>query len=91
MNVKPMKMKTDKFIYVGCIPVEAHPEHPTDQSPCVKEICPHCKRDMWVSEKKRKIRETCPRKVKVYCLECLAVGALNQGMEPTLFDIGKVI
>ncbi len=85
-----MKLEVDKYIYVGCIPVEAHPTHPTDQSPCTKVDCPHCKRAMWFSEKKRKIQENCPRKVKVYCLECLAIRAFNQGMEPALFDIGKV-
>ena len=88
--VKPMKMDIDKYIYVGCIPVYACPEQPKDQSPCVKIDCPHCNRSMWFSEKKRKIRDFCPKKVKVYCLECLAIGAMNQGYEPELFDISGI-
>lgn len=90
MNVTPLKMNTDKYLYVGCIPVYASPERPTDQSYCVQRDCPHCKRSMWVSEKKRMIEEADPDRVKVYCLECLAIGALNQGLEPELLDIGKL-
>ncbi len=90
-NLLPMKLDIDKYIYVGCIPVEAHPHRPEDQSFCIKRDCPHCKRSMWVSEKKRMIEEADPKRVKVYCFECLAIGAYHQGMEPELFDIGKVI
>ena len=46
---------------------------------------------MWVSEKKRMIEESDPKRVKVYCLECILIGAWTDGMEPELFDIGKVI
>jgi hypothetical protein len=90
MNMKPMKMEIDKYIYVGCIPVYAHPQRPSDQSFCIKRDCPHCKKSMWVSEKKRRIEEADPERVKVYCLECLAIGAMEQGYEPELFDIGKI-
>ena len=44
MKMKPMKMEIDKYIYVGCIPVYAHPERPKDQSFCIKRDCPHCKK-----------------------------------------------
>ena len=90
-KIQPMKLDIEKYIYVGCIPVYASPEMPTDQSFCIKRDCPHCKRSMWVSEKKRMIEESDPERVKVYCLECLAIGAWTDGMEPALFDIGKVI
>ena len=33
--MKPMKMEIDKYIYVGCIPVYAHPQRPSDQSFCI--------------------------------------------------------
>lgn len=89
-KIKPMKLDIDKYIYVGCIPVEDCPEMPTDQSFCIKRNCPHCHAPMWVSEKKRRIEEADHDRVKVYCLECLAIGAFNEGMEPELFDIGKV-
>ena len=90
-KIQPMKLNIEKYIYVGCIPVYASPEMPTDQSFCIKRDCPHCKRSMWVSEKKRMIEESDPKRVKVYCLECILIGAWTDGMEPELFDIGKVI
>lgn len=85
-----LKIVPDKYIYVGCIPVHAHPEIPSDQSFCIKRDCPHCKKSMWVSEKKRMSEESDPKRVKVYCLECLIIGMLNQGLEPELFDIGTI-
>lgn len=87
-TLEPMKLEINKYIYVGCIPVHACPEHPTDQSPCIKMDCPYCKREMWVSKKKREILYKDPKRVKIYCLECLAVGAWSQGYDPELFDIG---
>ena len=89
-EIKPMNLEVYKYMYVGCIPVYACPEPPNDQSPCIKQDCPHCNREMWVSEKKRNIKKCNPKKVKIYCLECLAVGAMNQGYEPELLDIGKI-
>lgn len=90
MNLEPMKLNVKKYIYVGCIPVYASPEHPKDQSPCVQIDCPHCHRPMWFSQKKKILEESLRDKVRVYCLECLAIGAFNQRMEPELFDIGKL-
>ncbi len=90
-KIQPMKLDIEKYIYVGCIPVYASPEMPTDQSFCIKRDCPHCKRSMWVSEKKRMVEESDPERVKVYCLECLTIGAWTDGMEPELFDIGKIL
>lgn len=83
-------METDNFFYIGCIPVMAHPEMPTDQSPCIKRDCPHCKQPMWVSEKKRLIENTAAGRAKIYCLECLAIGSMAAGFEPTLMDIGEL-
>lgn len=90
-KMKPLKLHIDKFMYIGCIPVDACPEHPTDQSPCIQIVCPHCACLMWFSEKKRKIKEYNPAKVKVYCLRCLAVASEKEDLEPMLFDIGRVI
>ncbi len=88
-NEKPMKLDADKYLYVGCFPVHACPDHPTDQSPCIQVDCPHCKRPMWYSENKRNLKKLLPKRVKVYCLECLAVGAYAQGLDPTMIDISK--
>lgn len=89
-DLEPIKLDIDKYIYVGCIPVYVSPVQPTDQSPCIKRACPYCKQEMWISEKKRKLEAKHPKKVKVYCLQCLAIGACSQGYDPELFDIGKI-
>lgn len=66
------------------------PERPTDQSFCITRDCPHCNRSMWVSEKKRMIEEADPKRVKIYCFDCLVDAACKQGIEPVLFDISGV-
>lgn len=89
MSAKILKIDMGKYIYVGCIPVYAHPERPTDQSYCIQRECPNCHGSMWVSEKKRALEAAEPKKVKIYCLECLVKGAINQGLDPEFLDIGK--
>lgn len=84
-----LKLDTDKYLYGGCIPVEYHPERPTDQSFCIVEKCPHCHHDMWVSERKRAMRETMPS-FKIYCFICLVIAAKVAGIEPELMDIGQI-
>jgi hypothetical protein len=85
---KPLKLNPGKWIYIGCIPYHASRNSPHDQSPCVLDECPHCKGLMWVSEKKRILKETLGQKARIYCLECLARSAVAQGFEPELYDIG---
>ncbi len=84
--MKNNRMKLDKSFYIGCVPVHVSPNHPTDQTPCIQEDCPHCKRPMWVSEKKRAMRKKIPT-AKIYCLECLTLSALDEGLEPELIVI----
>jgi hypothetical protein len=85
---KPMKLDTTKWIYIGCIPQYASKEAPLDQSRCILGDCPHCQRPMWISEKKRLLQKSIGKKAVIYCLECLAMASVAQGLEPTLFDIG---
>jgi hypothetical protein len=40
-----------------CIPLSYSKAPPKDQINCVIEKCPKCKKEMWVSEKKRNIRD----------------------------------
>jgi len=89
-KLQSLVLDTDKYLYIGCIPVCVHPEHPNDQSPCTIISCPNCDREIWFSEKKEKIRDANPDKVRVYCLECLAIAAMYMGYEPELLDIGKM-
>ncbi len=75
------------FTYIGCIPVWASPTHPTDQSPCTLEACPHCDKTMWVSEKKYAMRDKSPDKVKMYCLYCLMYAVSESDIQHELADI----
>lgn len=88
LSKKPLKLNMSKWVYIGCIPRYASPIAPQDQSPCVTAECPHCKRLMWVSEKKRQLKESLGKKAKIYCLECLARAAHAQGLETIIYDIG---
>lgn len=75
--------------YIGCIPVEAHPSHPSDQSPCAIWDCPTCDKPMWVSENKVKFHDATPNS-EIHCLKCLAIAAIKEGYEPELQDITEV-
>lgn len=87
-----MKLDFKNKLYVGCIPLNKKPTPPTDQSPCIVEDCKECGEPMWVSEKKRKIRETTPN-AEIVCFVCLAKAAIKQGYtteDIELADINKL-
>jgi len=84
-----MKLRPEKYIYVGCIPVRSLPHAPEDTSPCIQMICLGCTRPMWVSEKKREMKKKKPSKVQIYCYDCLVKWSYEQGFEPELIDITK--
>lgn len=85
-----LELEPEKYLYIGCIPVSVCKNQPSDQSRGKKISCPHCKRLMWLSENKRKMKNANPDGTKIYCLECLAIGCLWEGIEPELIDIGKI-
>jgi hypothetical protein len=84
------KFDFNKKQYIGCIPVWAHPSHPTDQSPCIILDCPTCGKEMWVSEKKRAYFAEHQDTIEIHCLQCLAHAAHDQGLNPELADISDV-
>lgn len=84
-----MKIDFDKKMYIGCMPVWAHPARLTDQSHCEIWECPGCNKNMWVSEKKRAYQAT-HKDVEIYCLHCLAHAAYLQGFTPELQDISEI-
>lgn len=53
---------------IGCIPLWAMPTKPDDQVDPVEESCPECGTKMWVSAKKRTLRDM---GVPCMCMECL--------------------
>lgn len=85
-----MKFEVDKYAYIGCIPVEDHPNHPEDQSPCSIEVCPNCHKDIWVSEKMRAFMDAKPDVIRVYCIPCLVLASMESGHEPECCDINKI-
>ena len=45
------------YNYQGCIPLSDFKNPPPEQVGCEKEKCPDCKKQMWVSDLKRKLRK----------------------------------
>lgn len=46
-------MDEKDIIVIFCPPISEYKEQLTDQSKCTVEICPECKKAMWLSEKKK--------------------------------------
>lgn len=61
-------------VVIICIPLWYMAEPPLEQSDCLVEQCPECTTDMWVSERKRAIRDKAKiegnHNVKVLCGVC---------------------
>lgn len=77
----------DKYMVMGCVPIEQLPQPPPDQNKCEAEPCPLCKKPMWVSEFKRYWikQHECRR---MYCFVCIINDQLAQGLDPR--DLGIV-
>ncbi len=72
---------------VACIPVSHHPTEPTDQStPITKEPCPQCGEEMWVSAKKRQLRDV---GFDCVCMPCIIRSDMRDGTLRELVDIGS--
>ena len=70
---------------IGCIPVKYHPTVPDDQStPITQEDCPECGEKMWVSRKKRELRDK-----GIPCMCMLCVVAEMDGVEHDVIDINN--
>lgn len=85
-----MTIDIDCKTIVGCIPVSRLAQAPTDQSPCIKEKCPLCEKDMWVSEKKRAMRDKSPQNVEIYCFLCLVAQFVKQGINPSDIELADM-
>lgn len=79
------------YEYVGCIPLSEFKNPPPDQVGCEAEKCPDCKKRMWVSNLKRKLRKEKNR--KTICWYCLFNLCVKNGINPheiELIDMLKV-
>jgi hypothetical protein len=81
-----MKFDFKRKQYIGCIPVEACPEQPKDQSPCIVWNCRACRKPMWVSKKKRDLQITRPD-MEIYCIKCIHDAAIKEVYEVGIEDV----
>ncbi len=64
-------MSNDKELLVlMCAPLSKYPEQPYDISKSRQIDCPHCKKPMWLSEKKEKLMRDAILEGKITYLTC---------------------
>ena len=76
--------------YLGCIPLSEFKSSPKDQPGCEIEDCPECKKGMWVSKRKRELRDN--KNMKTICWFCLLNLCIKNGIDPReveIFDMTK--
>lgn len=86
-NVKKIDFKTKMII--GCMPQKITPVQPDDQSPCILENCKSCDELMWVSERKRKLRDS-RSNAEMYCFVWIVTSAGLQRLKPEALDMEKL-
>jgi len=88
--VKLILFDFEKYVYVGCIPVDELPEGPSSQSkPLTKEICEWCDKYMWVSRIKREFSENKKNSKKI-CIRCFVALQKYQGIEVDLIQMNSL-
>ncbi len=67
-----MVISSDETGYVICPPLSDYPQPPRDQPGCELEKCPHCSEKMWISAKKRNLRnDKIISPENIYCYTCM--------------------
>ena len=64
--------------FVGCIPYSSQKTPPKDQKGAKLELCYCCNKKMWVSDKKRELKE---KKFTLICWICLFNGMKLSGID----------
>lgn len=81
-------IQSDNPVIIPCPPLSDYKEQPADQSLCTAEPCPLCKKDMWLSEKKKaciQVAKSMEREVFVGCYRCVENAILtNEKLKNTL-------
>jgi hypothetical protein len=78
-------MQMTDLVVVMCPPYHEYKEAPEDQSYSELQDCPKCKRQMWLSEKKKKLLmfAACLEKdILLACYDCITQMAKD---DPSLF------
>jgi hypothetical protein len=65
--------------FVGCIPYSHQKNPPKDQKGAKLELCYCCNKKMWVSDKKRELKE---KKFTLICWICLLKNLTLNGIDP---------
>lgn len=85
-----MKKEEPELAIIGCLPTAEMPTAPSDyDNPC-KGNCEQCKREVWLSDKKKAVRSVMPNSVYL-CMYCVVEGITNNKNleEIKLFNIGE--
>lgn len=86
-------LSTAQIGIIGCLPKADYPIEPPNQPGCLLENCPACKREMWVSEKKRQLRIEYPKLIAM-CMRCAVVAMKmledDDGDEAVHVDLSKI-
>jgi len=83
-------------MHIMCPPLSKMPQPPHDQPGCEQENCPNCGLPMWVSRKKRLMRDKYKTHyiVKCWCIICLVKNHVKQIKLQTpefiLIDLAKM-
>jgi hypothetical protein len=72
---------SNKLVYIACIPLSYEPTPPKEQTGLEIHQCPMCNADMWVSEKKRALKE---KQIgsKMLCGQCCFIDMIAKGIDP---------
>ena len=83
-----LNFEPNSEIIVGCIPVEAFPVPPKDyQNPYVGK-CEQCDADVWMSDKKKEVKETYSH-AKCLCMLCCAKIMYKNKGQMNVHNIGE--
>jgi transcription elongation factor Elf1 len=83
-------MKDNYCFVIFCPPLSIFPIAPKDQPRCTEINCPHCNKHMWISEKKRAIKDSCKKDGKDILLACYVCFAKLVIDNPELRDHVRV-
>lgn len=81
-----------KKLIIICPSIRLHPEASDEQPGCLLEKCPECGGRMWISAKKREIRDAFSDEVTIFCYDCALMKADNKDPElKDMFNNGRML
>jgi len=71
-----------KLLLIPCPDLKYHKKPLKDQPGCEAEECPECSKKMWVSSKKRMVREQAEIEYKFLCYPCMKIYIISIAKSP---------